>query len=58
MTDCTFASSYTDDNNLLGLEEWQGALIVVVAALLALGFCIALGLVNVITIRLEILKGK
>ncbi|XP_065894158.1 mucin-2-like isoform X2 [Dysidea avara] len=32
------------DNNLLGLDEWQGAVIVVIASLLAIGFCIALGL--------------
>ncbi|XP_065911365.1 uncharacterized protein [Dysidea avara] len=32
------------DNNLLGLEEWQGALIIIIASLLAIGFCIALGL--------------
>jgi len=29
----------------IGLEEWQGAIILVVAFLLVLGFCIAFGVV-------------
>ena len=31
---------------LIGLDEWQGAIILVVAFLLVVGFCIAFGVVR------------
>jgi len=44
---------HTGDTDLLGLDEWQGALIIVIAVLLVIGFCIALGLVSIIIIWLD-----
>jgi len=50
----------TDDSTLFGLEEWQGALIIVTGSLLAIGLCIALGLVinYVIVMWLEHFEGN
>ena len=40
----------SSSNNFLGLEVWQGLLILIVGALAVIGFCIAFGLVSGMTL--------